>query len=249
MIARPSTSLAWALIVVGALIAATAHADEPPRATFLAPLPANVVEVGAGGGLRLDAGTAQPDLTLDLRWGISDEMQLAFPLVVTSSFAFDGLPLLSLRTGVTGFGVAFSNAEGVRLHNAYVVEGAAHFIGDGVAFTVGIGADAFIFGTATGGGVFVRCAATVDLTRDLQIGLTLIGRLAPNVEPGANLSLDIGTRGYGPDVAAPFVRYWALDVLSFEGWPSLGLSTVLLDDASVAPAIELGLNFSVTLTL
>jgi hypothetical protein len=118
------------VVVASILLSASLHA-EPRWGSLAAPLRAGQVELQGGLGGGVDAGPVgvlpEPALAIGARWGITDSLQIAFPLLVTISTDVEGgWPRLSMSGGVAGVG--YSSVEGVIVEP--YIEAAAHFVGD-----------------------------------------------------------------------------------------------------------------------
>jgi hypothetical protein len=227
----------WFVVVVAALGGAGLHA-EPRWAALSAPLRAGELELLGGlGGVYSASEVPWPnpavDFGLGLRRGITDNLQLAFPLVATVSTDVGGLwPRLSLTTGIAGIG--FSNQLGVII--VPIVGVGAHFVGDrrlvvlrasvsgGVPEQRG---DANFF---SGGGGF---AWRLDDAWSVGVSAHLSHQADATSLATRSYSIGIGDSAALSSSAIPTVRWLANNVLSFELWTSVSTRYVVEDEASV----------------
>jgi hypothetical protein len=240
------TMRCWCFVCVAALGAAGLRAepraapqDEPHWASLSAPLRAGELELLGGlGGAYSGSDAVWPNPTislgLGLRRGITDNLQLAFPLVATVSTDLDGLwPRLSLTTGIAGIGA--SNQLGVFILPTLGV--GAHFVGERrlVVLRVSIGGgvpeqpgDANFY--SGGGGGF---AWRLDDTWSVGVSAGLSYQADAFSLATRSYSIGIGDSASLGSSSIPTVRWLANNVLSVELWTSLSTRYVVADEVSV----------------
>lgn len=240
----------WCWIVVAVLAGAQARAapgndgahdepnDEPHWAALAAPLRAGELELLGGlGGVYSTREGAWPNPTvrlgLGLRRGITDNLQLAFPLLVTLSADLGGLwPRLSLTTGLVGIG--YSNVLGAYVQPSVGV--GAHFVGDRRLVVVRA--------SISGGRPERRDDRNFFVGGNGGLALRLNDAWSVGMSAGLSQQFDTmsqATRAYaislgdGPaldNAAVPAVRWLVNDVLSFELWAFASTQYIVADEAS-----------------
>ena len=235
--------------MVAALAAAQVRAapgpasnDEPHWAALAAPLRTGELELLGGMGVDSSSTGPVPAYGLGVRRGITDNLQIAFPLVVTASADLGGLwPRLSLTTGLIGAG--YSSQVGVIVNTTLGV--AAHFVGDRrlvvARLAVNGHADQTDTSFSSGGGVGVGWRLDDAWSVGMSAGLSQLN----DATTGATRSYRIGfgdgaTLGSG---SVPTVRWLANNVLSLELWTSASMRYVVEDNI-----LLLGLGAVVTAT-
>lgn len=242
------------LVLPTATLAQTTTTDEEPvrHPSFSAPLPAGVVEVAGGGGAFVTSCLLCPvplvvtqRLTLSVRWGITENVQLSLPAILTGSLDLMGGPRLSLLAGLTGIG--FSSGNGV--YSSFVVGAGTHFVGQRSQLAFGIVANRTFLGSSEQRrALFARAGFAFALTPDLLLG-SGVGVDAYDFGPsGTQLAFTAGA-GAPTGIAAPLLRWWVLSWLSADLWPWLSATTVFHDDGTVVRAVTAGANLGLTLTL
>lgn len=241
------------LIPVITMVAGAAHADHR-WASPLAPLPGSVVEldVGLGGGLHLDPPpfgvAAVPDVLLGARWGITDSIQVALPLLATvSTEVGDGWPRLSMTAGLAWIG--YSSVLGVIV--APTIGAAAHFIGPRQA--VVISADSSSYFTAAGvrtfadlgfkGGLALRLDDAWSV--GMSAGMSTAAQSFGNIDRGF-LRASLGSRGGQVPADVPTVRWLLTNNFSLELWTFLVMTSETRGASSANGLSDAGANVSVT---
>ncbi len=202
--------------------------DEPHWAALSAPLRAGELELLGGVGVGSSSTGPTPAYGLGVRRGITDNLQLSFPFIVTMSTDLGGLwPRLSLTTGLNGVG--FGNQRGVIVDTTLGV--AAHFVGNRHLVVAYLGVNGHAeqsdtnFGSGGGGGVAWR----LDDAWSVGVSAQLWQRTDATTFATRSYAIGVGdfaTLGSG---SVPTVRWLANNVLSLELWASASARYVVED--------------------
>lgn len=217
--------------------------DEPHWAALATPLRAGELELLGGIGVGSSSTGPVPAYGLGVRRGITDNLQIAFPLVVTASADLGGVwPRLSLTTGLVGAG--YSTQLGVVVDTTLGV--AAHFVGDRRLVVVRLTVNGHSeqegdtsFGSGAGGGFAWR------LDDAWSVGMSAGLAQRHDAITGATRSYVIGL-GDGATLdsgSVPTVRWLANNVLSLELWTTASMRYVVEDNI-----VLVGLGAVVTAT-
>ena len=221
----PARGRLFAETLVLAALSLPARADEALAA--LAPLRSGQadLELGLGGGFAAKRGAFEllPNAILSARAGVSDNLELALPGLVTISWRLPILPLeprVALGGGATALG--YASSEGL-----FVIPGA----NASVHFSHGASAAFFEAGGFTGaiGGKFQDTSTTTFLASGWALAVTprltfgvaaeastlLIDSLG---EGRSRATVTVGSSTFGPHSQTPLVRFQLLGECYLDGW-------------------------------
>ncbi|HEY4222803.1 MAG TPA: hypothetical protein VGO62_15710 [Myxococcota bacterium] len=213
-------------VFVFVLFASAARADEERYAAALAPVGAGVVEASLGAGTAYAPGEVvtgipvAPGIIVGARYGISDNVQIAFPLLLTLSStlhtASAGDARFSITTGLAGLGADDSGVLTVP-----AVAASCALIGKHLALVITLDTSAVTnqalhveeggFGLITG--VLWRV--------DDRVALGFSGHASSTIAPsthGSRSIIGIGSEGGSVPGDVPTVRVFVADPLTLELW-------------------------------
>ncbi len=238
-----------------ALCLAAAPIGSPPSsagwALQLEPARAGTVDLMAASGLAFTSSPVAPvapSVALGARWGITDNVQLALPLLVTGSFSVDDIggvgglsPRFAVTTGLAGAG--YSSAAGVIL--APALAGTVSLVGRRMALVFTADASAQTAGgdvvDEAGGGV-----AGVVVRLDDRWSLGFSGRLAARHDTAGgrdSATIGVGSPGGAVPADVPTVRVRLTGAWSLELWAFAAATTVKGGPTS---PVTVGANAGVT---
>lgn len=226
------------VIVAAAQASSVAWADPGRWASPLAPLHSGQIELAAGLGAGVNVfpppypAAPFPGAVLGVRWGITDSLQLALPLLATiSTEVGDGWPRLSMTGGLASVGVSFSGLEVNATYLGPSVAATAHFVGERLSVVVSAETTTLVVVPASAasssrlggqGGIALR------LDDAWSVGAS-VGMAASTQSFGAEqvqtTSAMIGANGSDVVASVPTVRWLVTDALSLELWTYLVMSS------------------------
>ncbi len=247
------------VMMVAALASSAAWADPGRWASPLAPLQGGHVELVAGLGAGVAAvlpapfgASPFPGGVLGARWGITDSVQLALPLLATVSTEIgDGWPRLSMTGGVASVGVGVSSL-GWRTFFQPSVAAGAHWIGKRLSVVVSADTTMLVVLPASAvsssrlgghGGVALRLDDAWSVGASAGMAATALSFGAEQTQTTSAL---LGADGSDPVAGVPTVRWLVTEALSLELWTYLVLSSTTTTTASRHGLSTAGANLSLT---